>query len=124
MRVGLTHVEATIANPVNPRRSRKLAFLVDSSAIYSVVPKTVLRSLGVKPHSRRPFTLADGTQIHRHIGDAVFRLDGDQGASPVIFGEKGDSTILGTVSLEALGLILDPIRRQLRPLPMILGVTG
>lgn len=121
--MSLTHVEATIANPGNPRRSRKLAFLVDSGAIYSVVPKSVLRSLGVKPHSRRTFTLADGTQIHRQVGDVVFRFDGEQGASPVIFGEKGDSTLLGTVSLEALGFILDPIRRQLRPLPMILGAA-
>jgi hypothetical protein len=39
----------------------------------------------------------------------------------VIFGEKGDSTFLGTASLEALGLFLDPIRRELRPLPMVLG---
>jgi hypothetical protein len=55
------------------------------------------------------------------VGDVVFKLNGHQGASPVIFGEKGDSTLLGTVSLEALGLLLDPIRRELRPLPMVLG---
>jgi hypothetical protein len=41
--------------------------------------------------------------------------------APVIFGEKGDSTLLGIVTLEALGVILDPIRRELRPLPMILA---
>jgi len=49
--MGLTHVEVTISNPGNPRRAAKLTFLVDSGAIYSVVPKTVLRRLGVKPHS-------------------------------------------------------------------------
>jgi hypothetical protein len=32
-----------------------------------------------------------------------------RGASPVIFGERGDSTLLGAVTLEALGVILDPI---------------
>ena len=41
--------------------------------------------------------------------------------APVIFGEKGDSTLLGAVTLEALGVILDPIKRELRPLPMVLG---
>jgi hypothetical protein len=56
------------------------------------------------------------------VGDVVFKFNGQQGASPVIFGEKGDSTLLGTVSLEALGFILDPIRRELRPLPLILGL--
>ena len=35
-------------------------------------------------------------------------------------GQKGDSVLLGSVSLEALGFILDPIKRELRPLPMLL----
>jgi len=39
----------------------------------------------------------------------------------VIFGEKGDSTLLGAVTLESLGVWLDPLRRELRPLPMILA---
>ncbi len=39
--------------------------------------------------------LADGTEITREIGDAVFRISGQQGASPVIFGEAGDAALLG-----------------------------
>jgi clan AA aspartic protease len=117
----LTHVEATVTNPAHPRKSKKLSLLVDSGAVYSVVPKTVLSKLGLKPHSTKTFMLTDGSEIKRKVGDAVFKLNGHQGASPVIFGEKGDSTLLGTVSLEALGLLLDPIRRELRPLPMVLG---
>ena len=119
--MGLTHIDATVVNPRNPKKSKKLSLLVDSGAIYSVVPKTVLHRLGVKPHSTKTFTLADGSSIKRKLGDVVFKLNGHQGASPVIFGEKGDATLLGTVSLEALGLLLDPIRRELRPLPMVLG---
>ena len=119
--MGLTHVEVTIASPSSPRKAAKLSLLVDSGAVYSVVTKTILRRLGVKPHSKKTFTLADRTQITRRVGDVIFKFDGQQGASPVIFGEKGDSHLLGTVSLEALGLILDPIRRELRPLPLILG---
>jgi predicted aspartyl protease len=85
------------------------------------VPKTVLGALGVKPHSTKTFTLADGSEIKRKVGDLVFMFNGHQGASPVIFGEKGGSTFLGTVSLEALGLLLDPIRREFRTLPMVFG---
>lgn len=117
----MTHVKATVANPAKPRKTAKLAFLVDSGAIYSVVPGETLRRLGIKAHSSRTFTLADGTEIKRRMGDAIFLIDSERGASPVIFGERGDSTLLGTVSLESLGLILDPIKRILRPLPMVLG---
>ena len=80
--MSLTHVAATIINPANPRRVKKLTLLVDSGAVYSVVQRVVLRSLGVKPHSTKTFTLADGSEITREVGDAVFKLDGQQGASP------------------------------------------
>ena len=119
--VGLTHIKLGIANPARPGRAIELTFLVDSGAIYSVIPGAVLRKLGVKAHSKRTFILADGTEITRKIGDVLFRLNGRMGAAPVIFGEKEDSTLLGSVSLEALGMALDPIKRELRPLPMVLA---
>ncbi len=119
--MGLTYIQATIANPARPKKGARLKFLVDSGAAYSLVPTAVLRRLGIKPRTKRTFILADGTSVERRMGHALFRYDGQEGASPVIFGEKGDSILLGTVSFGALGLILDPIRRKLRPLPMVLG---
>jgi aspartyl protease family protein len=118
--MGLTHIRVKIANPAKPGKSTTLKFLVDSGTLYSVVPGKILRRLGIKPHSTRTFTLADGTEIKRWMGDAIFAYDSSKGASPVIFGEVGDSTLLGSVSLEALGLMLDPIRRVLKPLPMVI----
>lgn len=119
--MALTHVAARIANPARPSRTASVVLLVDSGAVYSVIPAPTLRRLGIRPHSTRSFILADGTEISRRIGDAIFLIDGNRGASPVIFGEKGDSALLGTVSLESLGLMLDPMKRVLRPLPMVLG---
>jgi clan AA aspartic protease len=119
--MALTHISVRVANPARPRRSTRVKFLVDSGAIYSVVPARTLKKLGVRPHSRRTFVLADGSEVTRQMGDAAFRLDGRQGASPVIFGEKGDSALLGAVTLESLGMLLDPLRRELRPLPMVLA---
>jgi clan AA aspartic protease len=119
--VGLTHIKVVIANPARPARAIELTFLVDSGAIYSVIPGALLRKLGVKAHSKRTFILADGSEITRKIGDVLFHLDGRKGAAPVIFGEKEDSTLLGSVSLEALGMALDPMKRELRPLPMVLA---
>ena len=43
------------------------------------------------------------------------------GGADVIFGEEGDSRLLGVFTLEALGLALDPFKRELRPLPMIIA---
>lgn len=119
--MGLTHIHASVANPARPRRSARLKFLVDTGASYSVVPASVLRRLGIKPGRTKSFILADGTEIKRSLGQALFRVNGEEGASPVIFGEEGDSVLLGSVSLEALGFFLDPLKRELRPLPMLLA---
>ncbi len=43
------------------------------------------------------------------------------GGADVVFGEEGDYKLLGTFTLEALGLVLDPLKRELRPLPMIIA---
>jgi len=122
--VGLTYIQANIANPARPKRSARVKFLVDSGAFYSVVPQPVLRRLGIRPRRTKSFILADGTEIKRSLGQALFRLNGEEAASPVIFGEKGDSVLLGSVSLEALGFMLDPLKRELRPLPMLLASSG
>jgi clan AA aspartic protease len=119
--MGLTYIQASIANPARPRRSARLKFLVDSGALYSVVPAAVLRRLGIKPGKSKSFILADGTEVKRSLGQALFRLNGEEAASPVIFGAAGDSVLFGSVSLEALGLMLDPLKRELRPLPMMLA---
>ena len=35
-------------------------------------------------------------------------------------GEEGDETLVGALTLDAFGLSLDPLRRELKPLQMVL----
>jgi predicted aspartyl protease len=117
----LTRIQASIANPAKPRRRARLRFLVDSVAMYSVAPASVLQRLGIKRGKTKTFILADGTEIRRSLGDARFRINGQEGTSPVIFGEEDDSILLGSISLAVLGLTLDPFKRELRSLPLMLA---
>jgi predicted aspartyl protease len=119
--MGLTVIEVEVANPSRPRRCEAIEFLVDSGAIYSVVPAARLRRLGIRPISAEEFRLGDGSKIVRKKGVALFRLGERVGGADVIFGEENDSTLLGALTLEALGLVLDPPKRVLRPLPMVLA---
>jgi aspartyl protease family protein len=119
--MGLTQIEIEIANPSRPARTEKLEFLVDSGAIYTVAPTRVLRRLGIRPLVKEEFILADGSKVVRRKGGALFKLGQRVGVSDVIFGEESDSQLLGALTLGALGLSLDPLRRELKPLPMILG---
>ncbi len=119
--MGLTVLEVEVGNPARPEVTEKVEFLIDSGAIYSVVPTPVLERLGIRPLVQQEFRLADGSKIVRKKGVAVFKLGERAGGADVIFGEEGDSTLLGAFTLEALGLSLDPLRRELKPLPMILA---
>jgi len=119
--MGLTVLELEVGNPANPEVTEKVEFLIDSGAIYSVVPRTVLDKLGIRPLRQKDFRLADGSKIVRTTGVAVFKYGEYVGGAEVVFGEEGDSNLLGSFTLEALGLALDPFKRELRPLPMMLA---
>jgi predicted aspartyl protease len=119
--MGLAVLNLDVANVAFPGDTRSVEFLIDSGAIYSVVPAAILDDLGVQPIKTQDFSLADGSKISRRKGVALFRYEDLVGGADVIFGEPGDSNLLGAFTLEALGLALDPLRRELHPLPMILA---
>lgn len=118
--MGITLIRAKIKNPEKPKLEKEEEFLVDSGAIYSVVSTKTLKSLGISPQRKQEFTLADGTKVKREIGYALFEFGGHQAPSPVVFGKKGDSNLLGVVTLESMGLVLDPFKRKLKPMRLLL----
>ena len=63
--MGLTVLEVEVGNPANPEVTEKIEFLIDSGAVYSVVPTPVLERLSIKPVAEQPFRLADGSKIIR-----------------------------------------------------------
>jgi len=119
--MGLTTLKVEVGNPATPEKVETVEFLIDSGAIYSVVPAPILEKLGIKPLTEEEFRLANGETIKRKKGVALFKYDKRIGGADVIFGEVGDSTLLGAFTLEALGLMLDPLKRELKPIPMLLA---
>jgi clan AA aspartic protease len=119
--MGLTTQALTVRPSRQSRRQASVTFLVDSGAVYSLVPARTLRRLGLRPYRELTFSLADGTTVTRKVGDAYFEFNGHLGPAPVIFGEEGDEPLLGATTLENLGLVLDPFKRRLIPMRMVLA---
>ena len=118
--MGLTFIEAALTGPTGGQRNVK--FLVDSGATYSLLPQEDWQALGLQPKRNLSFTLADGTTISRDVSECRIAVAGHEGHSPVILGEPDDDqALLGIVTLENLGLILDPFKRQLRPMQLRLA---
>ena len=120
--MGLIYAEVEVRREGGP--ARKLKFLVDSGAMLSLLPWSVWRALGLKPLRTMRFSLADGRTMRRRISDCRFRFRGIDAPSPVILGERRDVALLGTLTLEALGLVLHPFERTLRPMRMMLAAAS
>jgi len=116
--MGLVYIDAIVKHK---GKSVKVKFLVDSGAKYTVLTESVWRELGLEPLGEMEFVLADGTTIKRKISEAVIELPGyGERHSPVVLGESEDENLLGVVTLEIFGLILDPFKRVLRPMRMLM----
>lgn len=114
----MTYVEGTVRGPMGAAGVR---FLVDSGATYTLLPLEVWPELGLEPTRSLGFTLADGTQVERQVAEAHVSLPQGAAHSPVILGEAGDEALLGAVTLEVLGLVLNPFTRELQPMRMLLA---
>ena len=118
--MGLTAVTLVLKNAYNPSKAATGKFMVDSGAAFTVVPQNMVKKLGLKSTYEKEFSLADGTVIKRQIGSAFIKYKGIETSSPVVLGEKDDSALLGVLTLEALGLVLDPFERKLHPAHLML----
>ena len=119
--MGITSAILTVREHRKSIKSAEVEFLVDSGAVYSLVPGKVLDELDIEPYKEMSFPLADGTLIKRKISSAYFEFEGEGGPAPVIYGEEGDTPLLGATTLESIGLVLNPFSRTLHPMRMLMA---
>lgn len=89
--------------------------LVDTGSSYTSLPASLLARLGVLPTGQRPFRQADDRIVQRRTGHARFRFNGDEVITLVVFDPANAEPLLGALTLEAFGLGVDPVNRQLIP---------
>ena len=116
--MGITYVQGRVKGP--SKKQKTVKFLIDSGATYSLLPKKVWKAIGLKPKRKMSFTLADGTTVDKAISETYIVLPQDQAHTPVILSEEDDQVLLGVVTLEILGLVLNPFDRTLNPMRMLL----
>jgi predicted aspartyl protease len=117
--MGVTYIEGTVTGPTG--KQSRAEFLVDSGAKYTLLPEASWKAIELSPKRRLTFTLADGTRIERDISECHIAIPQGEGHTPVILGEPGDEALLGLVTLEELGLVLNPFQRSLEPARMMLA---
>ena len=81
--MALTYITVTVSNPKNGKRAFKRKLLVDSGAVYSVLPEKNLQKIGIKPIDKQEFILASGESVVKDIGQAEIELYGKKRVVPV-----------------------------------------
>lgn len=118
--MGIFYVNAVLAHPGDSKRQRKLRFLVDTGAFFTVVPRDVLSDLKVSPVGEERVQFADGRKARWKVGEARLEIDGRWVTTLVLFGKKGTQPLLGAYSLEGLRLTVDLRHRRLVPMPVVI----
>ncbi len=119
--MGITNAILRVREHRKAEKFADVEFLIDSGAVYSLVPGKILDELGIDPYKEMSFSLADGSIIKRRISSAYFEFQNEGGPAPVIYGEEGDTPLLGSTTLESIGLVLNPFTRTLHPMRMLLA---
>ena len=115
--MGFMEIDATVRGPLG---EETLEFLVDSGAMYTLLPNKVWKKLGLEADSKQRFSLADGTKVERSLSECLIVLPYGKRHTPVILGERGDQALLGVVTLEEFGMMLNPYKGEIQPMRMLL----
>src|SRR5262245_27669269 len=97
--MGITNVEGHAYRTGSSAPRVPVTFLVDSGAVYSVLPPVHWQALGLTPGREVDFSLADGTIITRGVSECTFEIAGRSATSPVVLGRADKGPLLGAVSL-------------------------
>ncbi len=116
--MGITYIDGVARGPHG--KEKTVRFLVDSGAPYSLLPNPIWQAIELEPKRDVTFSLADGTTLQRPVSECHLTLPQGERHMPVILSEPGDEALLGVVTLEILGLVLNPFNRTLQPMRMLL----
>ena len=117
--MGTFKVTLEVGDPA-AQRFESVEALGDTGSSFTVLPAPFLRLLGVTPHRRSRFELADGREAEWDVGQTSVRLNGIVQTTLVVFGNEDVEPILGAVTLEEFLLAPDPIRQRLIPVSGLL----
>ena len=117
--VSIPFIDGVVLGPTG--KTAAVTFLVDSGASYTLLSEPQWKAIELAPKRRMTFPLADGTPIQRNVSECHITLPQGEGTTPVILGESDDQSLLGVITLEILGLTLNPFNRTLQPMRAMLA---
>jgi len=113
--MGTFSAKLRVWNPASPSRVEEMDVIVDTGAAYSWISRAKLESMGVNSVRRMQFRTIEGHTIERDLAPVFVATDGFTGGDNVVMAEAGDMEVLGSHTLETLGVTVDPVNKRLVP---------
>ena len=112
--MGLTHVTTTVQNLTKSGEPYEAEFLVETGAIDCLVPAEELKKAGVTIDGNDTYELANGDLLEYPFGFGRVSFLGDETVTRIIFGPSESEPLIGVVTLESMGIGVDPVTRTLK----------
>lgn len=111
--MGLFSVPLVVGN-IHTGQSATVEAMVDTGAVYSMVPASLLLRLEIEPMRTIRFSTASAAAVRYEVGEARFSAAGETCYANVVFGPEG-KFLLGTMTLSGLALAVDSVQQRLIP---------
>ena len=99
---------------IRRNRTKRVRMLADTGAGFMALPKSLSRELHIEPVTKIDATLADGRREKVDLGFAYVKvLDRETVAQALILDTP--EPLLGSFTLQLLGLMVDPTREEVKP---------
>ena len=118
--MGITKITANVSNLMKSLPGYEGLFLVDTGSIHCMAPESELIKAGIQVEGKAVYELANGQPVEYKYGFARISFMGSETVSQVIFGPEEVEPILGVVSLENVGIGVDPVTMTLKKMTAIL----
>jgi len=113
-RVTQLMVKVKLGNPVSKSREKIVdKALVDTRSTFTVLPRSIATKLGLRSLGKRRVETANRSQVLDQ-SFASIEIDGKNTVTPLLISGTLDKILIGVITLEALGLMVDPTKGTLK----------
>jgi len=120
--MGHIWVEVRLVNPINGAELKTRA-LVDTEATYTVIPWSIYEKLNLMIVGKKIAETAKGpTELDESF--LVIEIKGKKAVTPVLISRDLKDFLVGVLTLEALGLAVDPTTGELKESRILLLQTS
>jgi predicted aspartyl protease len=113
--MGTFYVGCKVENHKDKKRAAVVSkLLVDTGSEFTWLPGEILERIGVEPVKKDLLIqMANGQLLTRTVGYAILRVDKYETIDEVVFGQKGDLSLLGSRAMEGMNVHVDARRKRL-----------